>query len=90
MKDIILFPFGGNAREAVMAILALNSIEPMWNILGFVDDNADLYGKECCGFRVIGDREKLGVPECKYPCSTWKPRQLPHTRRRYFRVGYCS
>ena len=59
MKDVILFPFGGNAREAVIAILALNSIEPTWNILGFIDDNADLHGKECCGFKVLGGRDKL-------------------------------
>ena len=59
MKDVILFPFGGNARESVTAILALNSVEPTWNILGFIDDNSDLYGKECCGFKVLGSREKL-------------------------------
>ena len=59
MKDVVLFPFGGNAREAVIAILALNSIEPTWNILGFIDDNTDLHGKECCGFKVLGGRNKL-------------------------------
>lgn len=59
MKDVILFPFGGNAREAVIAILALNSVTPTWNILGFIDDNPDLHGKECCGFKVIGGRNNL-------------------------------
>jgi len=59
MRDVILFPFSGNAREAIITILALNSVEPTWNILGFIDDNTDLYGKECCGFKVLGGRDKL-------------------------------
>lgn len=58
-KKIILFPFGGNAREAVMTIEAVNRIEPQWDLLGFVDDDPRLQGKECCGIKVLGGREIL-------------------------------
>ena len=37
--DLILFPFGGNSREAAVAVEALNAIAPSYRILGFLDDN---------------------------------------------------
>jgi len=57
MKDLLLFPFGGNARESLLAVLAQNSIEPTWNVLGFIDDDASLWGKEYYGFEVLGGRK---------------------------------
>ncbi len=56
-KKLILFPFGGNAREALLCILAINTIEKKWDILGFVDDNPSLRGRSSCGIKVLGDRE---------------------------------
>lgn len=38
-EDLILFPFGGNSREAVVAIEALNAAAPRYRILGYLDDN---------------------------------------------------
>ncbi|MBN9048410.1 MAG: NeuD/PglB/VioB family sugar acetyltransferase [Rhizobiales bacterium] len=37
--DLILFPFGGNSREAAVAVEALNAVAPRYRILGFLDDN---------------------------------------------------
>lgn len=62
-QQILIFPFGGNAREALMIIIAQNQIKRQWRILGFVDDNLSLKGKTCCGFLVLGGREILH----KYP-----------------------
>jgi len=59
MQDLILFPFSGNAREAVSVVEAINSIEPTWNLLGFVDDSVEVQGRDYCGYRVLGDREML-------------------------------
>jgi sugar O-acyltransferase (sialic acid O-acetyltransferase NeuD family) len=59
MKDLLFFPFGGNARESLIAALAQNKIKPMWNIKGFIDDNQSLLGKKCCGVPVMGGKEKL-------------------------------
>lgn len=37
--DLILFPFGGNSREAAVAVEALNAVSPRYRVLGFLDDN---------------------------------------------------
>ena len=58
-KSLLLFPFGGNAREALLSVLALNTIENQWDILGFIDDDVALAGRECCGIGVLGGVEAL-------------------------------
>ena len=59
MKDLILFPFNGNCREAVSVIAALNHQQPEWNVLGFVDDNENAQGKRCGDYPVLGSRERF-------------------------------
>lgn len=59
MKDLLLFPFGGNAREALDTIRAVNRLKRTWNVIGFVDDGRELWGREFCGVKVIGGREAL-------------------------------
>ncbi len=56
-KDLILFPFGGSAREALVTIQSCSILSDEWNILGFVDDNSELKDKECCDVKVLGGRE---------------------------------
>jgi len=58
-KKLILFPFGGNAREAVVVIEAINRIQREWDVAGFIDDNKSLKGKGCCGVQVLGGRDVL-------------------------------
>lgn len=58
-KKLLLFPFGGNAREALISVFAVNMSSKEWDILGFIDDNQSLYEKECCGIKVLGGREIL-------------------------------
>ncbi len=57
--DLIIFPFGGNAREALMAINATNKIIKKWNIIGFIDDDSSTWGRQCCGVKVIGGKDVL-------------------------------
>jgi sugar O-acyltransferase (sialic acid O-acetyltransferase NeuD family) len=58
-NKLLLFPFGGNARESLMSIFAINERSKEWNILGFVDDDRDKHGKDCCGIKVLGGSEVL-------------------------------
>lgn len=39
VEDLVLFPYGGNAREAAVAVEALNAATPRYRILGYLDDN---------------------------------------------------
>lgn len=60
MSDkLILFPFGGNAREALMSVFAINEMGSEWDLLGFIDDDRTRHGQECCGIKVLGGREIL-------------------------------
>ncbi len=54
MKDLILFPFGGNTREALLSIKAINSLKPTWNIIGFLDDNKKLWNKKYLNIPILG------------------------------------
>ncbi len=57
MKKLFLFPFGGNAKETLLSVLAINNIKKEWELAGFIDDDRSLWGKECCGIKVLGGRE---------------------------------
>ena len=81
MKEIILFPFSGNAKEAITVIEAINKKLKTWELLGFIDDNPDLTGKECLGYKVIGGREKLS----EYPSA--KVLAVPGRPENYFKRG---
>lgn len=58
-EKILIFPFGGNARESLISISAINNLEKKWKVIGFIDDNKKTWGKICCGIRVIGGKDKL-------------------------------
>ena len=58
-KKLLIFPFGGNARESLISILAINETAQEWNVVGFVDDDHSLHGKDYYGIKVLGGRELL-------------------------------
>jgi len=59
LKKIILFPFGGNAREAAVIIKQMNDARKEWEILGFLDDDKKVWGKDYLGIKVLGGKEVL-------------------------------
>lgn len=57
MRDaLILFPFGGNAREAVTAIDAVNAVAFRHRILGYLDDNC--HRLQSADFPILGTSER--------------------------------
>lgn len=58
-KKIIVFPFGGNSKESLLSIFAINSKSKKWDIKGFIDDEPSRWGKVCCGIVVKGGRDIL-------------------------------
>lgn len=59
MKQLLLFPFNGNAREAASVIEDINAVRAEWELLGFIDDAPAHAGKEFGGYPVLGGREVL-------------------------------
>lgn len=56
---LILFPYGGNTREAMMSIRAINAVEETWDVIGFIDDDETKKGMTFEGIPVLGTREEL-------------------------------
>lgn len=54
MNPLVLVGAGGFARETAEAVHALNAVRPVWELLGFVDDNPDLAGTTVDGLPVLG------------------------------------
>ena len=63
MKDLIIIGSGGLGRETVWTAERINAVSPEWNILGFIDDNIQVQGKQIDGCWVIGTT----APAAKYP-----------------------
>jgi len=63
VKDIIIIGAGGVGRETAMLIEDINRIKDEWRLLGYVDDNQDIFGKFINGYKVIGNIDWLNTVE---------------------------
>lgn len=55
MKDIAIYGFGGYGREIASIIKYINSTEPIWNLIGFFDDDPTKSGLENEYGKVLGN-----------------------------------
>jgi sugar O-acyltransferase (sialic acid O-acetyltransferase NeuD family) len=63
MKDIVIIGAGGFGREVAWLIESINKVSNEWNIIGFVDDDESIQGKEINGYKVVGNVEWLKQQE---------------------------
>jgi sugar O-acyltransferase (sialic acid O-acetyltransferase NeuD family) len=54
VKSVVIVGAGGFGREVLEILKEHNRISKAWNILGFIDENKELYGKMLNGYRVLG------------------------------------
>ena len=74
-EKLIIFPFGGNGREAAMTILDGNKTHPRWEIVGFIDDDKAVHDQEFCGVKVLGGKEVLKkFPQAKFLAVPGNPK----------------
>jgi len=59
MKDIVFYGAGGLGKEIAWLIENINASIPTWNVLGFIEDNFDLFGQKIYGFEVLGSETWL-------------------------------
>ena len=59
MKDLIIIGAGGFGREVSWLVERINQVNREWNIIGFADDNENLWGSVVDGYPVIGPAEEI-------------------------------
>ena len=70
MKDLIMIGSGGLGRETAWTAERINAVKPEWNILGYIDDNIQVQGREFDGYRVIGTTAAVTkYPDAYYVCA---------------------
>lgn len=57
MRDITICGAGGLGREIAWLIDRINQVEPLWNIIGFVDDTE--HSENLGGYSIVGDTDWL-------------------------------
>lgn len=65
-KKLIIVGAGGMGREVLQWVKDINSTEPTWDILGFIDDNADALNDIKCDYNIIGSISEWQVKEDEY------------------------
>ena len=59
MKDLIIIGASGFGREVAWLVERINKVEPTWNLMGFIDDNAEIQNTEINGYRVLGTSDDV-------------------------------
>ncbi|MBI4898226.1 MAG: acetyltransferase [Actinobacteria bacterium] len=59
MRDLVILGAGGYGREVLQVVRDVNRDASSWNLLGFLDADANLHGGEIKGLPVLGDVDWL-------------------------------
>jgi sugar O-acyltransferase (sialic acid O-acetyltransferase NeuD family) len=54
LTPLLIIGAGGFARETAAAVYSINAVAPVWDLLGFLDDDPALAGREFEGANVLG------------------------------------
>lgn len=57
MKELVIIGAGGFGREVAWLIDEINEISTEWNLIGFIDEDKEKYGKDLNGYRILGGFE---------------------------------
>ena len=70
MKDLIIIGASGFGREVAWAVERINKSMSTWHIVGFLDDDESLQGKEINGYKVLGKTTSVNdYPESFFVCA---------------------
>ncbi len=70
MNDLIILGAGGFGREVAWIVERINKISPTWKLLGFMDDEESIQGKEINKHKVIGKIDFVkNYPNAYYVCA---------------------
>lgn len=73
MKDLIIIGAGGFGREIAWLTDRINKaapLSPLWNLLGFIDDNEQIQGQRINGYPVLGNMSAIKrFPNAYFVCA---------------------
>lgn len=70
MKKLIIIGASGFGREVAWLVERINAKTPSWELMGFIDDNPELKGKEINGYLVLGDcNEVINYCDAYFVCA---------------------
>jgi sugar O-acyltransferase (sialic acid O-acetyltransferase NeuD family) len=75
LTPLLIVGAGGFGRETAAAVHSSNAVRPEWDLLGFVDDEPNLLGREFEGVRVLGpvDAGIAACPSARVVVCTGRP-----------------
>lgn len=68
IKSVYIIGAGGSGRKVLEIIKDINEVNKEYNILGFIDDDRNLWGSEINGFKVLGGLKYLVNQSKKQIC----------------------
>lgn len=70
MKDLIIIGASGFGREVAWAVERINKVNMTWNLLGFIDDDESIQGKEINGHKILGKSIDVNnYPDAYFVCA---------------------
>lgn len=60
LNGLIIIGASGFGREVAWLVERINKVTPTWSLLGFIDDNEELQGKNVDGYPVLGQTKDVG------------------------------
>ncbi len=79
MKGLLIIGAGGMGRDVTWLAERINAVAPQWNVLGFIDDNPEIRGKEMVGYNVVGGIADIkNYPDAYVVCAIANTRVRKH------------
>lgn len=65
MKKLLIY--GANFVDTIRLVHEINVYEPTWEIIGFIDDNPEIFNARICDYPVLGNYECLKEYISRFP-----------------------
>lgn len=91
LRELLIVGAGGFARETAQAVAAINLVRPAWRLLGYLDDDPLLHGRQVGGVPVIGGTDLIqSLPDAQVVVCVGNPRNYFTRARIVERLGLSA
>ena len=59
LKKLIIIGASGFGREVAWLVERINKVKKTWDLLGFIDDDESIQGKEINNYKVLGKIDEI-------------------------------